>query len=102
MPQSYVVLEKLLVAGLLVSAMLAVGLLPFLAVGDRSESGAVAAGGAIAVLALHGNMVVSVGFDSSRRFGSRCRGKRAQTHDSGSRAGYDCERKNELLHFLIP
>lgn len=96
------VLEMLLVTRLLVSAMLAVGLLPLLAVSDRSEPGAVTPDSAIAVLALHGNVVVSVNFDCSGSFGRRCGSKRAETNESGSRAGNDCERKNELLHFLIP
>lgn len=94
--------QLLLVAGLGMTTMFAVGLLPLLAICDGSESGATAPDGAIAVCTLRGNVVMSVDFDCRRSFGSRCRSKRAETYESGSRAGNDCESKNELLHFQIP
>ncbi len=102
MPLSKTVLGTLLVARLFMPAVLAVGLLPLLAISNRRESGAIAAYRTIAVFSLHGNMVVSVDLDCYRSFGSRCGSKRAETYESGSRAGNDCERKNELLHFQIP
>ena len=102
MPQCKIVLGKLLVARLLVTAMFAVGLLPLLAIGDGSESGTTASDGAVAVCALRGNVVMSVDFDCRWSFGSRCRSKRAETYEGGSRAGNDCESKNKLLHFQIP
>lgn len=82
--------------------MLAVGLLPLLAIGDGRESGAVTAYSAIAVCALRRYMVVGVDFVCSRHLGRRRRRERAEAYECGGRAGDDCKRKNELLHFQIP
>lgn len=65
----------LLVTGLLVATVLAVGLLPLFAIGYGSESGAVASYSTIAVFALRGDMIMCVDLDCSSISGHHISGR---------------------------